>query len=98
MGSKLFVKVNDMLLKILGMLDILCGIMIIYPFHGVAALVAILILLKGLISIISSAASKWYFDYLGWIDVIAALLILLNINFVFFAALPILKGLYSIIV
>jgi len=86
-----------MLLAILGFLDILVGISLVFP-NFLAFYLGIIILLKGISSIIGSFAVKYFFDIMGFIDLIAGLMLIFNLSFPWFWILPILKGLYSFVV
>ena len=96
-----------MLLFILGVLDIIIAIIIWMssgtPFtgNGLVMTLGIIWILKGLYSVIASAAGKFFFDFMGWLDLIGGVFLILSFyglsfHFFFYAALlMLLKGLYS---
>ena len=96
-----------MLLLILGIIDIIAGIAIVLGNVGLIGpgsfvfYLAVFMLLKGLWSVFTSAASGFFFDIMGILDILAAIaLFLINAVivsdiFYWFAGILILKGLYS---
>jgi uncharacterized membrane protein HdeD (DUF308 family) len=90
---------NMFVAAILGIVDILAGIIILFNFHAPGAFILFLILfVKGLMSMMADTIGKIY----GFLDIIAGIIILFGINaglglsvilFLFF----IYKGLVSII-
>ncbi len=86
-----------MLLTILGFLDILVGISLIYP-NFLAFYLGVIALLKGISSVIGSFASGFYFDFMGFIDIIAGMMLIFGFSIPWFWILPMIKGIYSFIV
>ena len=97
-----------MIIGILGILDIAAGLILILGdfFAGNEFLfsLAILFLLKGLYSVGTAAAAGFFFDILGWIDLISSLFLLLLLwewslgIFFWVGVIMALKGLYSLII
>ncbi len=87
-----------MLLIALSLLDILGGILLIFPNQTLAFYVGILILIKAISSLLGSILAKDWIIFLGLIDLIVALMLLLNFSIPWFWIFPILKGTYSLIV
>jgi len=89
-----------MIIVLLGALDVLVGLAFLLPetFANFFLLLGTLVLLKGIISIMGSISYKFYFDVLGAIDFIAGFLLIINYPFPLFGILPILKGVYSLII
>lgn len=95
------------LLEILGIFDIIVGVTLAvsntFSLAGSALVtwIAILILIKSLYSIIASAAVAFYFDVMGWLDIISAVSLFLALAgvvhefFIYFGILMIVKGVYS---
>lgn len=87
-----------LLLAILGMFDIIVGFSLL--FHDILSFmtfyIGVFVLAKGLMSLIGSLANKYFFDFMGAIDVIAGISLILNFTIPFFWFLPMLKGIYSI--
>ncbi len=86
-----------MILAVLGFLDILVGISLIFP-NFLSFYLGILILIKGIFSIIGSFAVKYFFDFMGFIDLIAGIMLLFSFSIPWFWILPMIKGIYSLIV
>ncbi|RLJ06921.1 MAG: hypothetical protein DRP12_03205 [Candidatus Aenigmatarchaeota archaeon] len=91
-----------MLLALLGFLDILVGIFLIFKI-GFLFWFGIVWVLKGLWSVISSAGSGFWLDFLGWLDILAGgacLAVSFGLEFwIFFwlGVAMVLKGLYSLV-
>lgn len=86
-----------MLLAVLGILDtVAAGALIIAFPRAIVFWLGALILIKGISSVIGGAIEGWWFDVLGWIDLVAAVCLLLgwSIPFLWLALLA--KGLWSI--
>ncbi len=95
-----------MLLFVLGIMDIIiAGVLWIssgtpFPGNGIVMLLGIAWLLKGLYSVLTAAAGKFFFDVLGILDLFCGLFLILSFyglswHFFFYAAfLLLLKGLY----
>ena len=86
-----------MILAVLGILDIIAGICLVYP-NFLVFYVGVIILIKGMFSIIGSFAVKYFLDFMGFIDLVVGLMLLFNFSIPFFWILPIIKGVYSLIV
>ena len=96
-----------MLIFILGILDMIAGGLLWMSLGGgftgssTIMIFAIIFILKGIFSILSGAASGFYFDVLGVMDLITGFFLLLSIwgitfGFFFYLAIAmIIKGLYS---
>ncbi len=99
-----------MLLAVLGVLDLLCGILLglssFIPYIGSGFIYAlgIILILKGIISYLAGAAKGFFLDFMGILDIIAGvMLVLATWGFVVFffpyiGILLALKGIYSIII
>ncbi len=95
---------------ILGILDIILGAVLAastfadFAGNGWVFAFGILAILKGLYSTLTAAGAGFYFDVLGWLDLLVGILLLLvNWGFVFpfflyIGILLILKGIYSFFV
>jgi uncharacterized membrane protein HdeD (DUF308 family) len=86
-----------MILAILGILDIIAGISLAFP-NFLVFYLGIIILVKGIFSIVGSFAAKYFLDFMGFIDLIVGLMLLFHFSIPFFWILPIIKGVYSLIV
>ena len=87
-----------MLLTILSLIDIVAGIFLLFKiFPGLAFWLGIIILLKGISSVVGSIFSKYFFDWMGFIDLIVGILLIFNLSVPWFWILPILKGSYTLI-
>jgi len=84
-----------MLLVILGVIDVLVGITLIFP-NFLVTWLAWIVLIKGIFSVGGSAAAGYFFDFMGWIDLVAAVLLFFNLSVPWFWLLPLVKGVYSI--
>jgi uncharacterized membrane protein HdeD (DUF308 family) len=99
-----------MLLLILGIVDVIAGIILtffglpIFPGNGIVLSLGILMLIKGIISYLMACANKFFFDVMGIMDILAGIFLLLlfyGIGLFFFPWLGILmviKGIYSSVV
>ncbi len=97
-------------LVILGILDLLAGIVIalstVLSFSGntIVFWLAVLFLLKGFYSLITAFASGFFLDFLGFLDIIGGGFLLLahwDISFVFvlwLGVIMVLKGIYSMVI
>ena len=82
----------------LALLDILGGICLAFSWIGtLTSLIGLFILVKGLFSIVGSLASKYYFDWMGWIDLIVGMSLIFGFAIPWLWILPILKGSYSLV-
>jgi uncharacterized membrane protein HdeD (DUF308 family) len=87
-----------MLLLILSLLDILAGILLIFPHQSLAFYIGIAVLIKGVSSLIGSILARDWIIFLGFIDLIVGLMLLMNFSISWFWVFPIIKGLYSLII
>ena len=97
-------------LVILGIIDLIIGVLLVVSPAGglvgnsIVFVLGIIALLKGLYSVLAAAGAGFFFDILGWLDLIAGIFLLLanwGIVFGFFlyvGILMILKAFYSAIV
>ena len=85
-----------MIIAVLGFLDIIVGISLLFP-NFLSLYLGIIILIKGIFSIIGSLESK-FFLLLSLIDVTAGIILLFNFSIPWFWLLPMIKGVYSLIV
>lgn len=95
------------LLFLIAIIDILGGLLII--FNSVSALhvflvyFGVIILAKGAWSVFSSFMARFFFDYLGWIDIISGAVLLLlysdaGVSFLWISGIAVLiKGVWSIL-
>ena len=83
-----------MLLAIIGVVDILAGISLIYP-NFLGFYLGVILLLKGASSIIGGISSKM-FIVLGAIDVLASFMLFFNLSIPWLWVILVLKGIYSI--
>ena len=92
-----------MIILILSVLDILSGLAILFKVNFFIRYLAFAMLAKGGISLFSSVAMKYFFDWMGAIDFIIGIILLLNsMNiysdfFTIFSWIIIFKGVYSLI-
>lgn len=86
-----------MILALLGILDIIAGISLVYP-NFLVFYLGIIILVKGIFSVVGSFAVKYFFDVMGFIDVVAGVILVFNFSIPWFWLLPMIKGIYSLIV
>ena len=85
------------MLIVLALLDIIGGIALALSIKGIFALViGSLIIIKGFFSVTGGLLSKYFFDWMGWIDLITGFALLSGMNISWLCVLPILKGVYSI--
>ncbi len=83
------------LLAAFSLIDIISGIIIITT--SSSHLLGIILLVKGLMSVIPSFLSGFFFDVLGFIDILGALVLLGIFNFKLLGILLVAKGLYSLL-
>lgn len=85
-----------MLLLLLGLFDVLVGFALLSPiFSAIAFYLGVIALLKGLISLVSSFACGYYADFMGAIDFLAGLMLLLGFSLPLFWVLLLVKGFWS---
>ncbi|MEM7826995.1 MAG: hypothetical protein QXQ40_02095 [Candidatus Aenigmatarchaeota archaeon] len=87
-----------MLLIILGLFDMVVGLALMFPrvFSFISFWLGICVLIKGILSLAGSFASRYYLDFMGAIDILAGVLLISGFSLPFFWFLPVLKGFYSI--
>ena len=86
-----------MLLFILSLIDILAGIFLIFP-NLIGFYIGILVLLKGLSSMLAIPTGNIGIVIMGGIDLVAGLILIFNFGIPWFWLLPMLKGFYSLII
>jgi uncharacterized membrane protein HdeD (DUF308 family) len=86
-----------MLLAIIGLIDIIAGLSLLFP-NFLGFYLGVILLLKSLTSILGGIASKSLFFLLGIIDLVAGLMLVLNFNLPWVWLILIVKGLYSFVV
>ncbi|MBL7160791.1 MAG: hypothetical protein ISS93_03000 [Candidatus Aenigmarchaeota archaeon] len=97
-----------MIIAILGILDMIAGIIIVFG-GGLAGntylmYFTLIIFLKALYSIGTALAAGFPFDILGWVDLLAAIMLLLTFwgiplgIFAWIGALIAIKGIYSFVI
>jgi len=86
-----------MLLIILSLLDILAGIFLIFP-NFLGFYLGIIVLLKGLSSMLGIPTGDIGIVIMGGIDIVAGIMLLVNFSIPWFWLLPMLKGFYSLII
>lgn len=89
-----------MLLALISLLDIIAGIMLLFPGFGesIAIYVVILMLIKATSSLLGGALESPLIAILGLIDLFAALMIFFNFNMPWFWLLVLMKGIYSFLI
>ncbi len=100
MSLKLFIislEIVIMLLTILGVIDILVGISLMFP-NFLGFYLGIIILLKGLSSMLAIPSGDLGIVIMGIIDIAAGIVLLGSFSIPWFWLLPILKGIYSFVV
>lgn len=88
-----------MLAQALAAIDIIAGIAIAgqtYLGWNPVILVGIAILCKAVYSLATSISTHFYFDFLGWIDLAAAVIILMNLQIPWFFLIMLIKGVASL--
>jgi ABC-type antimicrobial peptide transport system permease subunit len=99
MFQKLFIiafRIDIMILLALSIIDVLVGITLMFP-NFLGFYLGIIVLLKGLSSMLGIPTGDMGIVIMGVIDIIAALMLLLNFSIPWFWLLPLLKGVYSLI-
>ena len=88
-----------MLVAALGVLDIIVGLSILFKefFAGLALVLGVIVLLKGLFSVLGSLMHKFFLDILGWVDLLAGVVLLFSIDIPLIWLAIIIKGVYSIV-
>lgn len=90
-----------MILAILGILDVVAGISLLFletfPTNFLFY-IGLLVLLKGFYSVAASILSKCFFDFLGWIDLIVGIALIFSFSIPYLWLAPLVKGIYSVVV
>jgi hypothetical protein len=92
----LYVRILIMILLALSITDVLVGITLMFP-NFLGFYLGIIVLLKGLSSMLGIPTGDIGIVIMGCIDIIAALMLLLNFSIPWFWLLPMLKGVYCLI-
>jgi uncharacterized membrane protein HdeD (DUF308 family) len=89
-----------MLLAIISLIDIIAGILLMFPdiFPPIVFYIAVLMIVKSISSLISGLLGRSFIVILGLIDLFAGLMLLFNFNMPWFWLLLMIKGSYSLIV
>ncbi|MFH1473824.1 MAG: hypothetical protein ABIE55_02920 [Candidatus Aenigmatarchaeota archaeon] len=85
-----------MLLAIVGLIDILAGISLLFP-NFLGFYLGIILLFKGLTSALGGISSKMFL-VLGVIDMIAGLMLVFNFSLPWLWVILIIKGVYSFVI
>jgi hypothetical protein len=85
-----------MLMFILGMLDIVAGVSLVFP-SFIGFYVGIIMLLKGLPSLLSLASGDIVIFIMGLVDILAGILLVTSFYIPWFWLIPVVKGLVSLI-
>ena len=85
-----------MLLAILGIVDILGGIILLFP-NFLAFYLGIIIILKGLSSMLSLASGNLAIIILGIVDIIAGIMLIFSFSLPFIWLILIVKGFFSLV-
>lgn len=86
-----------MLLIILSLIDIAVGISLVYP-NFLGFYLGIIVLLKGLSSMLGIPTGDVGIVIMGAIDIVAGIMLLVNFSIPWFWLLLVLKGFYSLVV
>lgn len=88
-----------MIVYILAVLDIIAGV----AFGTMNSwtdkwllLIGLVILIKGFYSVTTGLMGGWYFEFMGWIDIVAGILILVHVAWAYMWLIMIVKGIYSV--
>ncbi|MBU3896783.1 MAG: hypothetical protein KJ697_02515 [Nanoarchaeota archaeon] len=86
------------LIPILGLLDIIAGICLALTLkNSIIGMIGMIILIKGISSLLGSFVTKHFLDWMGYIDVITGICLISGFVIPYFWLLPIFKGTYSIL-
>ena len=85
-----------MLLFILGLIDLLTGITLLFP-NFLAFYIGVIILLKGITSMFGIPTGDIGIVIMGVIDMVAGIMLLTGFSLPWFWLLPTLKGIYSML-
>jgi len=87
-----------MFAALLGVLDIITGICLALGLKGsIIGIIGMIILAKGILSLLGSFVTQHFLDWMGYIDVIAGVCLIAGFSIPYFWLLPIFKGTYSIL-
>lgn len=87
-----------MILFLLGLFDVILSLLVLLNIHeSITYFLILCLLFKGLWSIITSGAQKFYFDIFGWIDLATSVTFLFDMNFTWIAIFLFIKGIFSMI-
>ncbi len=91
-----------MIVVILSILDVIGGSLLMFQIGGTLAIVfGLFHFFKGIFSIASSLSVGYFFDWMGWVDLITGLGLFLFSENVFvlssFGIITLLKGVYSLV-
>jgi hypothetical protein len=87
-----------MLVALFGLLDILAGLGLLFVNSVAATLLfwlGMLMLVKGVVSVGGATMQKYYLDWMGWIDIIAGVCLLIQFSVPLLWILVLAKGLWS---
>jgi len=85
-----------MLLAILGIVDMLGGITMLFP-NFLAFYIGVIILLKGISSMLSLVTGNLVIIILGIVDIIAGLMLIFSFSLPFIWLILIVKGFFSLV-
>jgi hypothetical protein len=87
-----------LMLKMLGTIDIIAGILLIFPnlLYPLSVVFGIVVLIKGIYSYSFTIANGSFFDMMGTIDLLAGISMILNLSIPFLWIFLFLKGTYSL--
>ncbi len=88
-----------MILLLLGLLDVIAGISLLYPgmFFSILFYIAIAVLIKGFYSFGSSVLNNYWLDWMGAVDMVTGIIILTGLHVPYFWVIPVMKGLYTVL-
>ncbi len=95
------------LLLLAALIDMIGGLFIVLSvssfLHSLLLYLGIIVLFKGIMSLLYSIQKSFYFDFLGWVDILSGMLLLLMfiglpVSFVWiFGVLLLAKGIWSLL-
>ena len=88
-----------MIVVVLGVVDIIAGFLTLFEtdvVFGVFLYLGIFMLLKGLLSLITSMMKGYFLSWMGWVDIAIGITLLTPWNIPYIWVLAILKGGYSV--
>jgi len=92
-----------MIVCILSIIDLLAGSLLLFNLHFFLNYITAIVALKGLFSIFSSLGAGYWFDWMGFVDILTAIALLLfsfGVPATFFTTIAwiiIFKGIYCLI-